>query len=78
MTADRDTARASGTDPELRPTGDDSADPRPDIEQVVQARSDAVARGEGGEEPSPMTSSGEFSGVSGDGGEVKNFDRTQQ
>jgi hypothetical protein len=69
---------ASGTDPELRPTGDDRADPRSDLEQVVQSRSDAVARGEGGSEPDPMTKSGEFSGVSGDGGEVKNQGLTQQ
>lgn len=53
-------------------------DERPDIEQVVQSRSDAVARGEGGPEPDPMLKSGDFSGVSGDGGEVKNQDLTQQ
>ncbi|WP_342747126.1 hypothetical protein [Sphingomonas lenta] len=70
--------QASGTDPELRPTGDDRGDPRSDLEQMVQSRSDAMARGEGGPEPDPMTKSGEYSGVSGDGGEVKNQGLTQQ
>lgn len=69
---------ASGTDPELRPTGDDRADSRSDLEETVQSRSDAVARGEGGPEPEPMTESGDYSGVSGDGGEVKNQGLTQQ
>ena len=49
-------------------------DPRSDIEQAVEARSDAVARGEGGEEPGPMTDSGDYSGNAGTGGEVKNQD----
>lgn len=69
---------ASGTDPELHPGGDDRADPRSDIEQIVQSRSDALARGEGGPEPDPLTAPGDFSGVSGDGGVVKNQDLTQQ
>lgn len=72
---------ASGTDPELRPEGGDrgdSGDPRSDLEQIVQSRADAVARGEGGPEPDPMTRSGDYSGVSGDGGEVKSQDLTQQ
>ena len=69
---------ASGTDPELRPGGDDRGDGRSDLEQIVQSRSDAVARGEGGPEPDPMTRSGDYSGVSGDGGEVKSQDLTQQ
>lgn len=67
-----------GTDPNLRPTGDDRDDPRSDIEQAVQSRADAVARGEGGPEPEPMTEPGDYSGVSGDGGEVKNQDLTAQ
>lgn len=54
------------------------ADERSDIEQAVQARSDAVARGEGGAEPSRMTDTGAFDGNSGTGGEVKNQDLTQQ
>lgn len=53
-------------------------DPRPDIQQAVEARSDAVARGEGGEQPGMFTDTGEFDGNSGTGGEVKNSDDTQQ
>jgi hypothetical protein len=53
-------------------------DPRPDIQQAVEARSDAVARGEGGKEPARMTDTGEPDGNSGTGGEVKNQDLTQQ
>lgn len=53
-------------------------DPRPDIQQAVEARSDAVARGEGGEEPARFTNTGEHDGNSGTGGEVKNQDLTQQ
>jgi hypothetical protein len=59
-------------------TGTPDRDPRSDIEQVVEARSDAVARGEGGAEPSTMTDTGEFDGNSGTGGVVKNQDLTQQ
>ena len=70
------TSRA-GTDPEATPE-QRAADPRSDIEQAVQSRSDAVDRGEGGEEPDPMTAPGDYSGVSGDGGEVKNQDITAQ
>ena len=54
------------------------ADERSDIEQVVEARADAVARGEGGSEPVRFTDTGEFDGNSGTGGEVKNQDLTQQ
>ena len=57
---------------------DTSDDPRPDIQQAVEARSDAVARGEGGDEPSRFTDPGAFDGNSGTGGEVKNQDLTQQ
>jgi hypothetical protein len=53
-------------------------DPRPDIQQAVEARSDAVERGEGGDEPARFTDSGEFDGSSGTGGEVKNQDLDQQ
>ena len=49
-------------------------DPRSDLEQAVQARADAVARGEGGAEPEPMTATGDYSGNAGTGGEVKNQD----
>ncbi len=52
-------------------------DPRSDIEQAVQARADAVARGEGGARRG-IADAGEYSGVSGDGGEVKNQDVNAQ
>ena len=67
----------TGTDPSASPE-QRSDDERSDLEQMVQSRSDAVERGEGGPEPDPMTRSGEYSGVSGDGGEVKNQGITQQ
>jgi hypothetical protein len=67
----------AGTDANATPDQRD-ADPRSDIEQAVQSRSDAVDRGEGGEEPGPMNAPGDYSGVSGDGGVVKNQDLTQQ
>jgi hypothetical protein len=67
----------AGTDPQATPDQRD-ADPRSDLEQAVQSRSDAVDRGEGGPEPDPMNAPGDYSGVSGDGGEVKNQDITAQ
>ena len=67
----------SGTDPNTPPGARDD-DARSDIEQAVSARSDAVERGEGGPEPDPMLKTGDYSGVSGDGGEVKNQGLTQQ
>lgn len=57
-----------GHDPDPR------SDPRPDIEQAVQARSDALKRGEGGPEPDAMTAPGDYTGNAGTGGEVKNQD----
>lgn len=53
-------------------------DPRPDIQQAVEARADAVARGEGGDGDGPLAAPGDYSGVSGDGGVVKNQDITAQ
>lgn len=53
-------------------------DPRSDLEQVVEARSDAVARGEGGEEPETFTAPGLPDGVGGTGGVVKNQDQDAQ
>ena len=67
----------AGTDPASSPAARDD-DARSDLEQAVAARSDAVERGEGGTEPDPMVKSGDYSGVSGDGGEVKNQDLTAQ
>ncbi len=67
--------------PDLNP---DSAAPgsdddgRSDIEQAVEARADAVARGEGGDEPETMTATGDYSGNAGTGGEVKNQDLDAQ
>ncbi len=57
---------------------DTRKDERSDIEQAVEARADAVTRGEGGPEPVRFTDTGEFDGNSGTGGEVKNQDLTQQ
>ncbi|WP_419808487.1 hypothetical protein [Sphingomonas sp.] len=53
---------------------DAKGDDRPDIVQAVEARADAVARGEGGPEPDPMLKTGDYSGNAGTGGEVKNQD----
>ncbi len=47
-------------------------DDRPDIQQAVEARSDAVARGEGGTDDGPLAATGDHSGNAGTGGEVKN------
>lgn len=63
------------TTPDSPPATQDD-DARSDIEQAVEARSDAVARGEGG--PEPLTATGDFSGNAGTGGEVKNQDRDAQ
>jgi hypothetical protein len=59
-------------------TDRDREDPRPDIQQAVEARSDALARGEGGSEPAPMTDPGEYTGNAGTGGVVKNQDDDAQ
>jgi hypothetical protein len=53
-------------------------DARTDIEQAVAARSDALERGEGGEQAGMMTDAGEHSGNRGTGGEVRNQDWDQQ
>ncbi len=53
-------------------------DERSDIQQAVEARADAVARGEGGSEPATFTDTGLHDGNSGTGGEVKNQDLTAQ
>jgi hypothetical protein len=67
----------AGTDPETLPEERDE-DTRSDIEQVVASRSDAVERGEVGEEPETFTSTGRHDGVAGTGGVVKNQDDTAQ
>lgn len=53
-------------------------DERSDIQQAVEARKDAVERGEGGPEPDSMTAPGLFSGNAGTGGETKNQDDDAQ
>ncbi len=66
------------TDPKTVDVTPNRDDERPDIQQAVEARSDAVERGEGGSESAMFTDTGEFDGNSGTGGEVKNQDDTQQ
>ncbi|WP_066585136.1 hypothetical protein [Sphingomonas pruni] len=53
-------------------------DPPSDLQQEVEARKDAVERGEGGPEPDNMTAPGLFSGNAGTGGETKNQDDDAQ
>jgi hypothetical protein len=67
----------SGTNPETLPEERDE-DTRSDIEQAVESRSDAVERGEGGDEPETFTDSGLHDGVGGTGGVVKNQDNDAQ
>lgn len=65
------------THPDSAPETQDD-DGRSDIEQAVEARADAVARGEGGDEPDTLSTTGDFSGNAGTGGEVKNQDMDAQ
>jgi len=60
--ADNDTAAAGN--PDAR------EDERSDIEQAVEARADAVARGEGGKEPSRFTDTGDRSRHLATGGDL--------
>lgn len=53
-------------------------DPRSDLQQNVEARRDAIERGEGGPEPESITAPGLFSGNAGTGGETKNQDDDAQ
>lgn len=53
-------------------------DDRSDLQQAVEARKDAVERGDGGPEPDSMTAPGLFSGNAGTGGETKNQDDDAQ
>jgi hypothetical protein len=62
--------------PDSLPEND--TDARSDIEQAVEARKDAVERGEGGREPDAFTSPGMEDGVGGTGGVVKNQDDDAQ
>ncbi len=54
-----------------------AADSRSDIQQVVEARRDAVERGEGGREPETFTSAGLPSG-GGTGGVTRNQEADAQ
>ncbi len=56
----------------------DADNERSDIERAVDARSDAVKRGEGGEEPDTFTTPGLHDGHSGTGGVTRNQDRDAQ
>lgn len=53
-------------------------DPRSDIEQAVQSRTDEAEAADGGGTTSPLEPAGVADGVSGTAGEVKNQDRNQQ
>jgi hypothetical protein len=77
MTDQRDVApQGAEADPDDLPQRRE--DERSDLQQIVEARADAVARGEGGAEPGTFTDTGAFDGNSGTGGEVKSQDLTQQ
>jgi hypothetical protein len=65
-------------DPHPDSLPDNDNDRRSDLEQVVEARKDAVERGEGGEEPDSFTSAGLPDGAGGTGGETKNQDDDAQ
>lgn len=56
------------------PRAEATGDTRSDIQQIVEARKDAVERGEGGAEPDPLARQGDADGVGGTGGVVKNQD----
>jgi hypothetical protein len=56
----------------------DRKDDRSDLQQEVEARKDAVERGEGGPEPETLAAPGLFSGNAGTGGETKNQDDDAQ
>ena len=62
--------------PDSLPDADNDA--RSDIEQAVEARKDAVERGEGGTEPDSFTAPGLPDGPGGTGGIVKNQDDDAQ
>ncbi|WP_010186860.1 hypothetical protein [Sphingomonas sp. PAMC 26605] len=66
------------SDPHPDSLPENDTDDRSDIEQAVEARKDAVERGEGGREPDAFTSQGMEDGVGGTGGVVKNQDDDAQ
>jgi len=70
---------AETSDAELRgPIAGARYDPRSDLEQAVQSRSDEADAAGGGRTESPLEPTGVPDGVGGTAGEVKNQDRTQQ
>lgn len=69
------TDRKPDPHPDSPPEHDDE---RSDIEQAVEARSDAVERGEGGDEPATFTAPGLYDGHGGTGGVTKTQDRDAQ
>ena len=62
-------------DPELDRAGND---PRSDLEQAVESRTDEAETAGGGSPDSPLEPTGVADGVSGTAGEVKYQDQTQQ
>ena len=56
----------------------EDTDVRSDLQKMVEARKDAVERGEGGAEPKNFTATGMSDGVGGTGGVVKNQDDDAQ
>ena len=60
------------------PDPNEPQDPRPDIQQAVEARADAVARGEGTDADGTLAATGDYSGNAGTGGETKNQDMDAQ
>lgn len=65
-------------DDATRPDDETRENERSDIQQAVAARSDAVARGEGGKEPETLTAPGLGNGESGAAGVVRNQDDDAQ
>jgi hypothetical protein len=57
---------------------DDREDPRSDLEQEVEAGSDAADAAHGGAHTSDLAPTGVRDGVGGTDGDVKNQDRDQQ
>ncbi|MFS2109134.1 hypothetical protein ACCC88_05585 [Sphingomonas sp. Sphisp140] len=57
---------------------DKREDPRSDLQQIAEARADAVKRGEGGSGHSPLEDPGASDGVGGTAGDVKNQDSEAQ
>jgi hypothetical protein len=64
-------------DPEIE-DADAGADPRSDLQQMVDARTDALARGEGGDGESPLEPTGMPDGIGGTAGITKNQDDDAQ